>query len=50
MPSSSIKKAKTDFGKIISSLNHEELNEFIHYIKEAIGIKYFIFKQYIYIY
>jgi len=37
MPSSSIKKAKTDFGKIISSLNHEELNEFIHYIKEAIA-------------
>jgi len=45
MPNSNIKKAKTNFGKIISSLNHEELNEFIHYIKEAIGmIFYFILK------
>ncbi|KAG4092658.1 hypothetical protein H8356DRAFT_1701690 [Neocallimastix lanati (nom. inval.)] len=37
MPSSSIKKAKTDFGKIISSLNDEELREFIDYVKEAIS-------------
>ncbi|ORX82278.1 hypothetical protein BCR32DRAFT_292777 [Anaeromyces robustus] len=37
MPSSSIKKAKTDFGKIISSLNDEELHEFLHYIKEAVA-------------
>jgi len=37
MPSSNIRKAKTDFGKIISSLNDEELHEFIHYIKEAVA-------------
>jgi hypothetical protein len=36
MPNSNIKKAKKDFGKIISSLNDEELHEFIHYIKEAV--------------
>jgi len=37
MPSSAIKKAKTDFGKIISSLNDEELHEFIEYLKEAVA-------------
>jgi len=40
MPNSNIKKAKKDFGKIISSLNDEELHEFIHYIKEAVGKNY----------
>jgi len=39
MPISIFKKAKTDFGKIISSLNDEELREFIDYVKEAICMK-----------
>ncbi|ORX46190.1 hypothetical protein BCR36DRAFT_585330 [Piromyces finnis] len=37
MPSSNIKKAKNDLGKIIASLNDEELHEFIHYLKEAVS-------------